>query len=154
MIQAVQGSVLNHLWYLTQELVIFGLFDDALPQEERQAMAEKLLVSPRPDNFEPGKPHFPTNLMTGSPTLDSFVGERSWLIFHKLEADGVWLGQSVAEWNKNNEYAKMKECIRDLKVVNDLAKRCIKDIQEYADLAKDSKQFCLSPLITEVFSKI
>ena len=52
MIQAVQGCVRNHLWYLTRELVIFWLFDDALPQEERQAMAEKLLnLAPLP--YEP-----------------------------------------------------------------------------------------------------
>lgn len=139
MIQAVQNSIMNHLWYLTQELVVFGLFDDALSRGERQAMAEKLLSLPRPVTFPPGNPHFPVDLMTQRPSMDSFVGERSWLIFDKLHAAGAWLGQSVDEWDNNDEYMKIKTCLQDLKVVNDLAERCIKDIQEYADLAKDSK---------------
>ena len=71
--------------------------------------------------------------------MDSFVGERSWLIFDKLHAAGAWLGQSVDEWDNNDEYMKIKTCLQDLKVVNDLAERYIKDVQEYADLAKDSK---------------
>ena len=43
------------------------------------------------------------NLMIGIPPLDSFVGTRSWLIFHMLGAEGGWLGQTVAEWDNINE---------------------------------------------------
>ena len=43
MIEAVQESVMNHLWYLTEELVIFGLFDDGLDNAERNAMAAQLM---------------------------------------------------------------------------------------------------------------
>ena len=45
----------------------------------------------------------------------------------------------VSDWESDAEYIRMNACLRDLKVVNDLAERCIKDIQEYADLAKDSQ---------------
>ena len=88
-------------------LVIFGLFDDTLPQEERQAMAEKLLNLPPPVSFEPGKPHFPTNLVIGIPSWDqeklvdiSQAWGRRRLV---VGAGGGWLGQTVAEWDNTNE---------------------------------------------------
>ena len=77
--------------------------------------------------------------MVENPRLDSFVGPKSWLLFNKLNAGGAWLQLEVDQWNSDVEYARMKNCLEDLKVVNDLAERCIKDIQEYADLAKDSQ---------------
>ena len=139
MIEAVQESVMNHLWYLTEELVIFGLFDDGLDNAERNAMAAQLMSYPNLGNFEPGKPVFPIDLMVRNPRLETFVGPRSWLLFNKLNANGVWLQMDVSDWESDAEYIRMNACLRDLKVVNDLAERCIKDIQEYADLAKDSQ---------------
>ena len=139
MIEAVKVSVKNHLWYLTEDLVIFGLFDEGLDSVERKAMATRLASLPNQGNFAPGKPVFPVDLMVDNPKLDSFVGPRSWMLFNILHANGTWLQNDVCEWHQNEEFARMKAIIKDLKVVNDLAERCIKDIQEYADLAKDSK---------------
>ena len=51
MIEAIQESVLNHLWYLSEELVIFALFDDGLNSDERRAMTAKL--SQFPSTFRP-----------------------------------------------------------------------------------------------------
>ena len=61
--------------------------------------------------------------------LDLFVGQRTWLIFEKLEATRDWLWKSVKE--RNND-------LYDIKAVNDLVGHCIKDNQEYAEMAKDS----------------
>ena len=55
-----------------------------------------------------------------------------------LNAVGQWLHKDTREWSSEAEYNMMRDLVRDLKVVNDLAERCIKDIQEYANLAKDS----------------
>ena len=139
MIEAIQKSVLNHLWYLSEELVIFALFDDGLNSDERCAMAAKLYQFPNTGNIQPEKPVFPVDLMVDNPRLDSFVGPKSWLLFNMLNAGGAWLQLEVDQWNSDVEYARMKNCLEDLKVVNDVAERCIKDIQEYADLAKDSQ---------------
>lgn len=35
-------SISNHLWYLTEELVIFSVFDETLPNALRQGMVKKL----------------------------------------------------------------------------------------------------------------
>ena len=139
MIDAVAKFVKMHLWYLTEELVVFGLFDSELPADERRKMADKLLQTRRPPTFQIGKPVFPVDLMCASPQLDSFIGERSWLIFDKLAGIGNWLRLNVDQWDSDPEYLRLREVLLDLKVVNDLAERCVKDVQDYAKLARDSK---------------
>ena len=77
--------------------------------------------------------------MCASPQLDSFIGERSWLVFDKLAGIGNWLRLNVDQWDSDPEYLRLREVLLDLKVVNDLAERCVKDVQDYAKLARDSK---------------
>ena len=140
MLNEVLKSVLNHLWYLTEELVIFGLFDDNLGDEERKDMATKLLSSPHPIIHKAAKSVFPNKeLLTDNPTLERFVGSGSWLFFDKVNASGDWLTDEVHNWATHEEYCQMLDILKDLKVVNDLAERCIKDIEEYADITKDSQ---------------
>ena len=55
MIEAVKESVKNNLWYLTAELVVFGLFDNGLDEDERNAIATKLLNCHHANMFHPGK---------------------------------------------------------------------------------------------------
>ena len=102
-------------------------------------MAVKLYSEVRPQNFRPGKPKFPTDLLTDAPRLDSFVGPKSWLLFEKLDANGAWLNSDPTEWENVEEYQRMYNFVRELKVVNDLAERCVKDIEEYKNMAKDSE---------------
>ena len=118
--------------------MVFGLLDSELPADERRKMADKLLQTRRPPTFQIGKPVFPVDLMCASPQLDSFIGERSWLIFDKLAGIANWLRLNVDQRDSDPEYLRLREVL-DLKVVNDLAERCVKDVQDYAKLARDSK---------------
>ena len=68
--------------------------------------------------------------------MDSFVSPKSWVIFNKLNANSTWLQKDVDEWDADDKYERIKECLHYLKVVNDLAEPCLKETQEYADLAK------------------
>ena len=124
---------------MTAELVIFGLFDEGLSINERREMADQLIATPRPQHFATGKPVFPVELMSGNLNLLSFVGERSWLFFHKMECTGNWLHKDVEMWKDDSEFQKMLLVLKDIEVVNDLAERCVKDVETYANLAKDSK---------------
>ena len=139
MMEAVKNSIRNHLWYLTSELVVFGLFDTNLTDAERQSMAAMLCSFPRP-TFAPGKPVFDVQAMSGetAPDLSTFITERSWLLFSILDCEGGWLKDAVPQWETDAEYCLMRTCLQDLKVVNDCAERCVKDITEYANAAKDS----------------
>ena len=132
MINAAKESVLRHLWYLTEELVVLGLSEN-----ERKEMANSILEIPKADEYDVGKPRFPTELMQNNPLMYTFIGERSWIVFHKLEANGEWLNTPVNEWDRDEEYDAIKTLLKDLKVVNDPAERCIKDIQEYCNRTID-----------------
>ena len=52
-------SIKLHLDYLTQELVIFALFDPSLPDQEKNTLAQTLISTARPTQFEIGKPKPP-----------------------------------------------------------------------------------------------
>ena len=89
--EACITSQANHGWYLTQQLVVFSLVDDDLPQEERRALAMALAKTKRPNFFPPGKPIFPRVTdnffwpnIGSMPNLSSLVGPNSWLIFERL----------------------------------------------------------------------
>lgn len=51
-------SILNHLWYVTQEVVVFFLFDSELPADLRRDIAQKLMSFPRLKNLVSGKLKF------------------------------------------------------------------------------------------------
>ena len=139
MISAVQDNFLTHLWYLSEELVIFGIFDKNLSSDERKSMADQLLLQTRPPHFAPGKPKFQVALLTDDPKLESLIGPKSWVLFHKLKANGNWLNKDPNDWIDDEEYKRMETFLLDLKVVNDLAERCVSDVQNYKDMAKDSE---------------
>ena len=42
------------------------------------------------------------------------------------------------KWFNDEEYQRISNFIRDLKVVNNLAERCVKDIQDYNNTANDA----------------
>ena len=134
----VKTSLLRHLWYLTQPVVVLGLFDPEVGLQERGNIAQILLQQQQPAQFVVRKTAFPTHIIqAGQSTLSSFVGPDSWLLFSLLGTDHAWLTLPPAQWSDNVHYAEMSTVIRDLAVVNDTAERCIKDIQDYANAAND-----------------
>ena len=86
----------------------------------------------------PGKPQFQQDLLSDQPSLQVFVGPKSWFLFLQLNADGLWLQSDPENWDNCEEYKRMESILSDLKVVNDLAERCIKDVQDFKDVTTDS----------------
>ena len=114
----VQLSILRHLWYLTESLVVFGLFDKDLDMGTKTAMARSLTNIPKPAIFQPGKPVFPTNrfLHGNQVTLDSLIGPQSWVLFHLLGCQGNWLQLPSGQWQGNEEYRRIESLVKDLPV--------------------------------------
>ena len=101
-------------------------------------MATQLHNTPRPQNFATGKPDSPTGIITANiPTMEQFIGPKSWLLFHLLGNNGAWLTMPPDQWSTNQEYNDMRDIVTKLEVVNDVAERGVKDIQDYADAARD-----------------
>ena len=132
-------SHLRHTWYITEELVVFSLWDEDLPPRDRKAVANTLLHCEPPPEWSIGKPHLPTGPELGAnPRLQDRVGPCSHLLFHLLRVGTNWLSRPVRAWSTDPEYMRMRAWLRNLKVVNDCAERCIKDITEYANVCRDS----------------
>ena len=90
--KAAQLSIIRHLWYLTEECVIFSLFDKDVSDGEKAEMAAKLVAVPQQESFPPGKPKFPSkSTISVTSKLPDFIGPRSWLAFSLLGASHEWL---------------------------------------------------------------
>ena len=141
MVEAAMTSLLRHSWYLTQELVVFALWDSSISNAEKRAIAMKIASIPPPPTWSTTKPELLTLLprLPSKPKLKDMVGERSHLVFHLLQVGSNWLRQPVRAWSIDLEYVRVGDFLNQLQVVNDSAERCIKDITEYRDRTKDSE---------------
>ena len=64
----------------------------------------------------------------GRPSLSSFIGETSFLIFRVINQqpeDLAWLAQPVAEWESSDLYLDFEYYVNNKHVVNDAAERAI-----------------------------
>ncbi len=138
--EAVKISILRHLWYLTEQFVVFSLFDTDTDNNLKARIATKLNGIQRPANFTMGKPKFPEATIAaaehGEVSLDDLVGPKSWVLFHLLGEDGAWLALPPDQWAGHPGYARMETIVHQFAVCNDSAERGIKDIQEFANLSK------------------
>ena len=85
---AAKESAIRHLWYLTEKIVTFALFDVSVPDQERREMAKTSLLISRPADFHTGKPRFPVDRIGFQQNLRTFIGERYWILFEKLNGHG------------------------------------------------------------------
>ena len=136
-------SILNHLWYLTEELVVFAIFDTDLPATVRKAMVLKLLSIHRPKTFAPQKPIFPKidpQSIDFPDQLITFVGKRSWLLFHLLgykEETLDWMYAPVDCWENMSGYTKAETVVRSFAVTNDSAERNVKLMQDFIPMREN-----------------
>lgn len=121
----------RHLWYLTEELVIFSLFSNRISTMERRMIAQKLLKTSKPKVFNCGRPKFP--ILKKSTNLSSLIGPNSWYLFELLGVNTDWIGMPVEQWDLHPGYKDAEQFVRHVKVVNDSAERGVKLIQEFAN---------------------
>ena len=130
-------SILRHLWYLTELLVVFSLAT-TLSMAVKREMADVLRQTPRHVVFGQEKPRFPIQLIQDANTgLPQLIGPRSWLLFDLLHAEGAWLNRPPHQWVADREYEEMRLVVGKLAVVNYAAERGVKDITDYANGARD-----------------
>ena len=135
----VQESISRHLWYLTEELSVLSLFDKQLDNQCKTNIATALLSHPKPLSFAPQKPVFPTLDRLNS-TIETFIGPRSWLLFHLVGIDSCWLNLPSEDWQNNAQFQQIENIVQDLAVTNDTAERAVKKVTDYANSANDGGQ--------------
>ncbi|KAG7161026.1 hypothetical protein Hamer_G027529 [Homarus americanus] len=127
----------RHLWYLRPQTVVLSLCSEKLSAAEKKEMATKLSC------LEETNDYANDNLVIQQTTrLSDLIDERSWMIFKEHHVCGTaWLMSPVEDWEKNEEFMKLKDFSRSLKVTNDVAERGIKLMLDFiGSVTKDEQQ--------------
>ncbi|KAG7168695.1 hypothetical protein Hamer_G028045 [Homarus americanus] len=127
----------RHLWYLRPQTVVLSLCSEKLSAAEKKEMATKLSC------LEETNDYANDNLVIQQTTrLSDLIDERSWMIFKEHHVCGTaWLMSPVEDWEKNEEFMKLKDFSRSLKLTNDVAERGIKLMQDFiGSVTKDEQQ--------------
>lgn len=137
------NKFLQHLWYLSEELIAFAFFDDEVTIETKQSMVQALET--------PGEEH-PMKRISLDPKLirtkelSDFVTSNTRRFFAITGFSSSFLIKDVSQWEEDDDYTSIKASIRCLKVVNDIAERGVALMEEYNKLHtnnEEQKQFLL-----------
>mgnify|MGYP003492342303 FL=1 len=135
---------LGHLWYLSEELVAFAFFDDAVSHDTKRQMVEAL--------HNTGGNEHPLKRITLDPTIISskqlqyFVTENTQRFFTITGISSAFLQTDVESWKTNDDYNTDQTTVISIRVVNDIAERGVALMDEYNKLHtnnEDQKQFLL-----------
>jgi hypothetical protein len=116
-----------HLWYLSEELVILGLFDPAVSLHVKREML-KAMSDRQVEKKNEKRPQLKPRLYT---SLDSLVTENSRKLLDALPLKLDFLQDDPETWDRNPMYREAKAIINNLTVVNDNAERGVALIQEF-----------------------
>ena len=137
------NKFLQHLWYLSEELIAFAFFDDEVTIETKQSMVQALET--------PGEEH-PMKRISLDPKLirtkelSDFVTSNTRRFFAITGFSSSFLIKDVSQLEEDDDYTSIKASIRCLKVVNDIAERRVALMEEYNKLHtnnEEQKQFLL-----------
>lgn len=148
---AALSKLLNHLWYLNSEQVVFGLFDPTLPPQVKVNMASKLLaLDDEEDSEEDREVKAQVRLDEADSLLDKeldyFVNQKTQNFFKRFNINPEFLVSEQETWKNNADYLRALKIVENLRVVNDTAERGVKLIQDFNILLtknEEQKQFVL-----------
>mgnify|MGYP006352973215 FL=1 len=135
---------LGHLWYLSEELVAFAFFDDAVSLDTKRQMVEALHNTG--GNEHPLKRITLDPAVISSKQLQDFVTENTQRFFTITGISSAFLQTDVESWKTNDDYNTAQTTVISIRVVNDIAERGVALMDEYNKLHtnnEDQKQFLL-----------
>lgn len=140
--EVTQKKCIDHLWYLSPELVGFAFFDDEISDDTKIKMVQAL----KNDNDVDGEiPSFINK------TVESFISDKTLNLFKRFNINYNFIETSPSTWENNLEYKWGKEIISKLKIVNDTAERAVKLIEDFNKIGsknEEQKQYILQ-VVTE-----
>ncbi|KAK8394260.1 hypothetical protein O3P69_006451 [Scylla paramamosain] len=123
----------------TKGAVPFALFSSRLSDKQKQDLAAQLHATHKPGSFRRGKPVF--QKVTAKTTLVDLIGPESHLLLYILSIGPDWLLDRDESWSEKEDYKKVLEYVRNLRVVNDITERGVKMMSDFANgITTDPKQ--------------
>ena len=134
------GKMQNHLWYLSERLVMLALFSVRVSDAEKLGMVKALLkTSPTTNPVQA----MPVVKLFSNTKLREYVGPNSYTFFENLgDPTPSFLKTPVPTWATNPEYLRLQYKVSTLKVVNDSAERALGLLTEFNDgkITKNEEQ--------------
>lgn len=121
-------ALLRHTWYLSEELIAFGFFDDRIDIKTKARMVEAMRTK-QGLQIPLKRPQ-----VTGSPrslSIEDFETTNTDRFFTILGIQSGWLEKEPCSWNEDSDYLASKQIVSGLSVVNDRAERGVALIVEY-----------------------
>lgn len=131
---ALLSKIKNHLWYLSEEAVALGFFDEMISIEVKRKMVEALgNHDDENDKVIPKRLNLTLEQVKSFENKDvsSFVTPRTKRFFHRLQIDVTFFELDPSIWKDQEEYCTAKRICQHLTVVNDPAERAIKLITDF-----------------------
>ncbi|XP_015116001.1 uncharacterized protein LOC107040428 [Diachasma alloeum] len=141
MYNAVFGKFVNHLWYLSEELIAFAFFDDSLDLDCKRRMCEAIKSRPALKNDrKKRKSDMKDQNFIQESSLDQFVTQNTIQFFKILNIESNFLDIDPIMWGESEEYVKASKIVKSLLVTNDLAERSVALITEYNGLLTKNEE--------------
>ena len=99
--------------------VTLALFSDLVVDDEKAAMAARIVATEKPP-FEPVP--CPKPDLNGT-RLRDYVGPQSWHLFRLIDLGHEWLSTDPSTWNTHPQYVAIKAVVRGIPGVNDMSER-------------------------------
>lgn len=140
--QQACGKMLEHLWYLNEELAAISLFDPNVSIDIKKEIV--LAIKNRKTGKLPNQRHeVKKNEVEAlvKKNLSDFVSENSLDLFKKFDLPYDFLDIDITVWTSDESYKVCLEFFESLKVTNDVAERGVALIEEYNTcITKDETQ--------------
>lgn len=141
-LQRACQKMIEHLWYLNEELVTISLFDKNVSIDVKKkivaAIQNRENLSPMRQRYEITEQNLESLL---EKDLSHFASKNSLELFQKFDLPSDFLENDVSTWCNNDSYKECLEYFNTLKVTNDVAERGVALIEEYNNrITKDEEQ--------------
>ena len=113
----------DHLWYLSESLVVFSLFSDKLSFHEKRAKTTALLRYEKKDVSFFNELLLP--VVSETTQLKDLVGVDLWLLFKLLNLRVSFLCIPARLWSDDSEYQNARKMMQCLGVANDSAEKAL-----------------------------
>ena len=146
--EAALGKLMNHQWYLTQELVPLSIFSSETTDQLKSAIAASIALQHKPSSFRRGRPNFPRDI-DATTSLEDLTGPQSHATLDLLGIDIECLQSPPSTWGSIDAYVKAKHVIDKLKVTNDVAERNVKMVTDFSGkiTADKEQRLCLLQMV-------
>ena len=148
--RAAREKLHNHLWYVSEELVALSLFDEAVSVPTKRAIVSAMIPE-ESDKSDGSADEDPPKRVTLQgpmiPPLESFASRKSVRLLEYLEINSDFLDEDPDIWKDNTSFKESLKKVKNLPVINDVAKRWVKLIEDFNarhTTKEDQLQFLLT----------